>query len=139
MNSLAAKQFIASRIVDQAMREGVPFSEVERKMLFFSESHPSLLDMDRVQIEFDEKYNMVPYERVVSLLICNAYRRDRKEPQVAQLWADARTSLRGEDHYLKVMLKRGLSAANHTRDLLIYVAVGISVVLVLLAVVAFRH
>jgi|ERR1700691_2279946 hypothetical protein len=139
MNSVEAKQFIASRIVDQAVREGVPFSEVERKMLFFSETHPSLPDMDQVFIEFNETYNMFPYERVVSSLICNAYRRDRKEPQLAQQWADARTSLRWEDHYIKVMLKRGIAGANRTRDFLIYVAIGILVVFILLAVIASSH
>ena len=139
MNPIEAKQFIASRIVDQAAQEGVPFSEVERKMLFFSESHPTLPDMDQVLIEFNETYNMFPYERVVSSLICNAYRRDRKEPEFAQKWADARTSLRGEDHYNKVMLNRGLAAANRTRDFLIYVAIGILVVFTLLAVIALSH
>ena len=139
MNSVEAKQFIASRIDDQAVREGVPFSEVERKMLFFSETHPSLPDMDQVLLEFNETYNMFPYERVVSSLICNAYRRDRKEPEFAQKWADARTSLRGGDHYIKVMLNRGLAAANRTRDFLIYVAIGILVVFTLLAVIALSH
>jgi hypothetical protein len=62
-----------------------------------------------------------------------------KEPEFAQKWADARTSLRGEDHYIKVMLNRGLAAANRTRDFLIYVAIGILVVFTLLAVIALSH
>jgi|HubBroStandDraft_1064217.scaffolds.fasta_scaffold00410_5 hypothetical protein len=139
MNSDEAKQFLASRIVDQAILEGVEFSELERKMLFYSETHPSLPDMDTVLIEFDQTYNMVPYERVVSPLICNVYRRDRKDPALALQWKDARKSLRWEDHYIKVMLNRGLAMATRKRDLLIYVAVGIGVVFVLLGVVAWRH
>ncbi len=33
-----AKEFLASRIVAEAERENVPLSEIERKMLYFTES-----------------------------------------------------------------------------------------------------
>jgi hypothetical protein len=32
-----AKEFIAASIADQAQRDGTPLSEIERKMLLFSE------------------------------------------------------------------------------------------------------
>lgn len=139
MNSTEAKEFLASRIVEEAKLEDVEFSEVEQKMLFYSESHPSLPDMDSVLLEFRENYNMIPYELVVSNLICNAFRRDRKDPVLLERWKEARISLRAEDHYIKVMLKRGLAAATRTRDLLIYIAVGLSVVIGLVLFVALRH
>jgi len=139
MNSAEAKEFIASRIVDQAMLESVEFSEIERKMLYYSETQTTLPDMDQVLIDFNETYNMIPYERTVSSLICNSYRRDRNEPALAQKWEDARKTLRGEDHYIKVMLKSGLASANRKRDLLIYVAIGIAVVLILFGFVVWSH
>jgi hypothetical protein len=139
MNAIEAKEFLACRIVDQARLENVEFSEVERKMLFYSEVHPSLPDMDAAAKEFDEKYNMFPYEKLVSSLVCNAYRRDRKDPTLAQKWKDASRSLRWEDHYINVMLKRGMASATRTRDLLIYVALGVLVVVVIFAVVALGH
>jgi hypothetical protein len=33
-----AMEFLVSRIVTEAQREGVPLSETERKMLYFSET-----------------------------------------------------------------------------------------------------
>lgn len=60
INSDDAKQFLVSRIVDQALLEDVEFSELERKMLYYSETHPSLPDMDTVLIEFNQTYNMFP-------------------------------------------------------------------------------
>jgi hypothetical protein len=33
-----AKEFLISRIVTEAQRENVPLSEIERKMLYFSET-----------------------------------------------------------------------------------------------------
>jgi len=34
-----AKEFLIARIVREAQIEGVPLSEIERKMLYFSETH----------------------------------------------------------------------------------------------------
>jgi hypothetical protein len=139
MVSMEAKEFLASRIVDQALLEGIPFSEIERKMLFFSEAHPSLPDMYEVLNEFNQTYNMFPYERTVSTLICNAFRRDREDAALAQQWEDARKSLRWEDHYINVMLKQGLTSANRKRDLLIYIGIGIAVVFVIVGAIAWSH
>ena len=139
MNSADAKQFLASRIVDQALLEGVPFSEIERKMLFFSEKHPSLPDMDKVTVEFDQTYERFEYEQKVSSLLCDVYRRDRRDSALARQWRDARRSLRWEDHYIKIMLKRGLTSANRKRDFLIYVLIGIIVVIVLVAYAFISH
>ena len=94
--------------------------------------------MDSVLLEFGENYNMISYELVVSNLICNAFRQDRKDPVLSERWKEARRSLREEDHYIKVMLKRGLAAATRARDLLIYIAVGLLAVIGLVLFVAFR-
>jgi hypothetical protein len=139
MNAMEAKEFIASRIVDQARLEEVEFSELERKMLFYSEAHPSLPDMDKVVSEFDQTVNMPPYEKVVSSLISNAYRRDRKNTMLSQRWNEAEKALRWEDHYINVMLKRRLTSANRRRDFLIYIAVGIAVVFVIFGMAVWSH
>jgi hypothetical protein len=139
MDPMEAKEFLASRIVDQALLEDVPFSEIERRMLFFSETHPSLPDMYEVLNEFNETYNMFPYERTVSSLICNAFRRDREDAALTQRWEDAKKNLRGEDHYINVMLNQGLASANRKRDLLIYIGIGLAVVFVIVGVIAWSH
>lgn len=138
MTTTEAKEFLASRIVDQARLENVEFSDTERKMLFYSEAHPSLPDMATVLVEFDQNYNTVPYELGVSTLICNAFRRDRKDPALSQQWRDATKTLRWEDHYINVMLKRGLASATRTRDFLIYIAVGLLVVVGIMLFVVLR-
>jgi hypothetical protein len=48
-----AKEFLASRIVEEAVRECTPLSEVERKMLYFSETDWTLPDIDTVSDLFD--------------------------------------------------------------------------------------
>ena len=49
-----AKEFLISRIVDQAQRDGVPLSEVERKMLYFSETGWTLPDIMSVNEASDD-------------------------------------------------------------------------------------
>ena len=47
-----AKEFLVARIVAEANKEGVPLSEVERKMLYFSETDWTLPDIDEVSEAF---------------------------------------------------------------------------------------
>jgi hypothetical protein len=47
-----AKEFLVSKIIEQAQREGVPVSEVERKMLYFTETAWTLPDMMEVNDAF---------------------------------------------------------------------------------------
>ncbi len=52
-----AKEFLISRIVLEAQRENIPLSEVERKMLYFTESGWTLPDMTAVSEDFDRDYS----------------------------------------------------------------------------------
>ena len=43
-----AKEFLVAKIAEEAQREGVPLSEVERKMLYFTETAWTLPDIMEV-------------------------------------------------------------------------------------------
>lgn len=100
-----AKEFLASRIVEEAERENVALSEVERKMLYFSETDWTLPDMSEISDAFDREYDQDEYEKKISLLIDQAAKRDRKEsPALYRSWWDAIRHLKREDHYILVMI-----------------------------------
>jgi hypothetical protein len=102
-----AKEFLVAQITDQAQRQGVPLSEIERKMLFFSERYWTLPDMMKVNDEFDEKYDSDEYERKISDLIAQAYKRAKSDgPDAAFAWNEALRLLSKEDHYILVMTAR---------------------------------
>ncbi len=63
-----AKEFLISRILAEAQREEVPLSEVERKMLYFTESGWTLPDMAAVSEEFDSEYDQSKYEKKIASL-----------------------------------------------------------------------
>jgi hypothetical protein len=71
-----AKEFLISEIVAEAQRENVPLSEVERKMLYFTESGWTLPDIMEVSDNFDREYDQDKYERKIAKLVTQADRRD---------------------------------------------------------------
>jgi hypothetical protein len=58
-----AKEFLINRIVTEAQRQSVSLSDVERKMLYFSETAWTLPDIEEVNEAFDREYDQAKYER----------------------------------------------------------------------------
>jgi hypothetical protein len=137
MDTVAAKQFLISRVTAEAELERVPLSDVETKMLHFTEVHPSLPDIYDVYAEFERDYNSDEYEKKVAGLLKNAHDNDRKQSAGAeQPWKDALNALRAEDHYILVMTGQAFgfgseSRGSRFRDFLIYISIGVGVVLLL--------
>ncbi len=104
-NDREALDFVVSRISDEGLRDGTPLSEIERKMLYFSETAWTLPDILEVNEEFDKNYNQEAYERKISQLIRKAVRRARKQqPEEFEAWIQAIRRLRKEDRYLLLMV-----------------------------------
>jgi hypothetical protein len=102
-----AKEFLISRIVEEAQREGIVLSATERKMLYFSETARTLPDMDTVSDEFDSAYNQRDYEKKIARLIRKVGKRVRQDsPAEYDNWLRAIRRLESEDHYLLVMIKQ---------------------------------
>src|SRR5580704_16376016 len=101
-----AKEFLISRIVLEAQRENSPLSEVERKMLYFTESGWTLPDMTAVSEDFDRDYSRNKYEKKIAKLIRKAAKHDYKESRENyDAWWSAIRFLKREDHYISVMIR----------------------------------
>lgn len=103
--SREAKEFLVSRIVTEAQREGVPLSEIEAKMLYFSETHWAPPDFMEVNDAFERDYDNAEYEQKVAALIRN-FRTDARKNNRDEFdaWKEAFNTLRSEDHYLLVLI-----------------------------------
>ena len=100
-----AKEFLVEKIVAEANQEGISLSEVERKMLYFSETGWTPPDIDEVSEAFAREYDHNDYEKKITSLIHNARKRARKEDRHEfDAWSDAIRVLSREDHYLLVMI-----------------------------------
>ena len=141
MDATSAKQFLISKVIEEAEFELVSLSEIEKKMLYFTEVHPSLPDIYEVNAAFERDYDSDEYEVKIAGLLKNARDRDsHSSPNGEQDWKDALDALKKEDHYILVMVAQAfgrvsVSGDGHrVRDFLIYIAVGIGVVIVALGI-----
>ena len=105
-----AKRFLVEEIVAQAAKEGHPLSENERWMLSFSESDSTfVVDHDRVA-ELSAEIPDDEYEDKITGLIERACAEAAgSRPEAVALYKEAFTVLNQGDHYLSIMLARGLS------------------------------
>jgi hypothetical protein len=132
-----AKEFLVSRIVEEAQSAGAALSEVERKMLYFSETGWTLPEMDRISEEFDESYDQGKYERRVANLIKRAYKHAMRtsEREYEDWWAAIRL-LSKQDHYLSVMIR--LAGLRPRWDRLKLFGASVSAAILLVSVIFIR-
>jgi hypothetical protein len=99
-----AKEFLVAQTAEQAALEGVPLSDLEKRMMYFTESGYVPEDPLRLNDEFEAEYDTEEYEAKISRLLHHAYYRLRKEDDAARKnWNLAIRSLRRGDHYLMVI------------------------------------
>ena len=98
----SAKQFLLSKIDEQARRDGVALDEIERRMFLFSESSGKP-DFEANE-KFDWEYDSNAYESKVAKLLGRSYARDRKTEEGEASWKDALKALSREDFYGLVMV-----------------------------------
>jgi hypothetical protein len=100
--SNSAKQFLLSKLVEQANLDGIALDDIEKKMFLFSESSGEP-DLD-AQEKFDREYSSRTYESKVAKLLRRSYGRDKRVPDAKNDWRDALNVLRREDFYGLVMV-----------------------------------
>ena len=96
-----AKDFLVQQTAEQAQLENVPFSALERRMMYFTETGECPEDPIALNDAFEAEYDTTAYEKKISLLMARAYRRIKREsPEKLRLWNDAFSALSKGDHYI---------------------------------------
>jgi hypothetical protein len=102
-----AKDFLVQEIVAEAQAEGTPLSDLERRMLYFTESGDTVEDPAALNKQFTAQYDTAEYEKKISRLVAHAYRKiNRGSLEKLRLWNDALRVLRKGDHYILVFCKQ---------------------------------
>jgi hypothetical protein len=96
-----AKEYLIHRIRAQANEDGVSLSDVERSMLYFSESGWTLPNMKAVSRRFGENYDQEEYEHKIGQVV---RRIQDQQGGDRDGWNEAVSRLAGEDHYLSVLI-----------------------------------
>jgi hypothetical protein len=129
-----AKEFLVGRIVAEAQRQGVSLSDVERKMLYFSQTDWTLPDMEEVNEAFDREYDQGKYEQKIARLVRKiraAFRTDREDRDA---WKNAVRSLGDEDRYILVLIAEGGADVRPRGDRLKLIATGLAIVCAIVAI-----
>lgn len=111
-----AMDYLVNRIVDEAKLQGLPLTEIERKMLYFSETHPTLRDMQAVSAEFDRSCDEGAYEEKIAVLVRRIAARDQRQDLAAKAaWDEAVAKLSEGDYYLLALIDPKLSTDGKVR------------------------
>jgi hypothetical protein len=104
MRDLEAKDFLVQQTAEQAALENVPLSDLEKRMMYFTETGECSEDPLALNSAFEAAYNTDEYEAKIPKLMHHAYQRIRKEnPETAGRWKEAIKQLSKGDHYLLVL------------------------------------
>jgi hypothetical protein len=99
-----AKDFLVAQTAEQAALEGVPLSDLEKRMMYFTEGKDAVEDPTYLNEEFEAQYDTAEYEKKVSRLMSRAYKRLRNQnAETARRWDAAIRILRRGDHYILIL------------------------------------
>lgn len=94
--------------------DGVSLSDLEKRMMYFTESEDATEDAAKLNDEFEVEYETASYEAKVSKLLHHAYARIKKEnPESVRLWDESIRVLRKGDHYILVLWDQILERPPH--------------------------
>ena len=132
-----AKEYLISRIVQEAEREKVPLTETERKMMYFSETAWTLPDIWEVNEAFEQKYDQTSYEAKIGELAHKARTHSAVVKELST-WNEAVRTLKREDHYLLLLLTAPAgSSESFLVDRLKLIGTAVAICLLLLVGVFF--
>ena len=127
MKTKQAKDFLVQQTAEQVTRENVQLSDIEKKMMYFTESDSTSCENPlELNDEFEAQYDTEAYEAKISRLLHNAYERLKVEdPERMREWKLAMRTLRKGDHYLLVLWDSSPPSEHPIRDFLKPVGVGV--------------
>ena len=104
MQDREAKDFLVQQTAEQAQLEDVPLSDLEKRMMYFTESGYVPEDPIALNEEFEAQYDTHEYEQKLAKLLEHAYKRVSEESNAKRkIWDAAIDTLRAGDHYLLVL------------------------------------
>lgn len=126
MNSKEAKDFLVQQTAQQAEIEGIPLSDLEKRMMYFTEWDDSCENPIQLNEEFEAECDTAEYEAKIAGLLKNAYKRVKRDsPDTKRIWEEAIEKLSKEDHYILVLWRAAPKSEHPRRDLFIQVGIGV--------------
>jgi hypothetical protein len=129
MKTKQAKDFLVQQTTEQAALENIPLSDIEKKMMYFTESDATSCDNPvELNEEFEAQHDTAEYEAKISRLLHHARLRLKEEdPARARDWDRSIRTLRKGDHYILVLWDVKPPSEHPVRDSLKLLSLGMLV------------
>ena len=138
-NAREAKEFLIAQIVNETARQGAPLDDVERKMLYFTETAWMPEDTWEASETFDRDHDANEYEQRIGQLTTILKQRPDHD---AKQWNAAVRLLSTEDHYLLILINPPISALSYNRpsqDAIKLILTAFAVIALMLATIFLYH
>jgi hypothetical protein len=106
MDTKQAKDFLVAQAAEQAAIDRVALTDVEKRMMCFTESDPaSCPDLLALNDEFEAQFDSTEYEAKMFKLLEHARERlQQEDPGQARNWGEAVQEVQKGDHYILILL-----------------------------------
>jgi hypothetical protein len=139
MQSRDAKDFLVQQTVQQAEIEGVSLSDLEKRMMCFTEGADAAEDPTQLNQEFEANFDNDEYERKISTLLHHAYKRIKNQnPEAVREWEEAVRTLRKGDHYILVLWDLEVPTDRSSHDSLYVLVSALAIIAALFAFASYE-
>jgi hypothetical protein len=102
---MEAKHYLVDKIVSKAEWEGIPLSEIERKMLYFSDADWALPEVQKVRTEFNHNHDLEEFQQKIAGLVHKIQTGvDAHQGLEKVAWDQAVEVLQGGGHFLHTLI-----------------------------------
>jgi len=109
MNDLEAKEFFIQKVLDQARKEDVSFSDVEKQMLSWRDTDPNFYENHELHEKFKNEISKREYEKKIARLIRSGYDNDLGVDNVAkETYEQAYKAIKPKDYYIFIMVDKAI-------------------------------
>jgi len=129
-SQLDARQFLITKIINQASRTATVLSDAERRMLQLNLDEPESAAGIPVEMLEDKSRS---YEVKMANLLRSAYDRDDKVPVEQQKYREAVRMLQDSGHYILIVATTAIPQRRRLGNYAVYVIIALAVVAMIFA------
>jgi len=109
MNDSEAKEFFIQKILDQARKENINLSDVEKQMLSWRDTDPNFYENRELNERFENEISKGEYEKKIARLIRSGYDDDLGATNVArETYEQAYKAIKSKDYYIFIMVDKAI-------------------------------
>jgi len=104
-----AKEFFVQKVLEQAKKENINLSEIEKQMLFWNEADPKFYENHELNERFENEISSEEYEKKIARIIRGCFNDDLRLNNVTKdTYKRAYTAIKSKDYYIFSMVDRAI-------------------------------